>query len=192
MDRLPVLLTTNGQAQLFAVPKLLSKTAEAQARAIFSLLNHWSLEDKVQEMCFDTSSCNTGCYKGACILLKQLLRCSLLHIGCHHHVLELIAAASFSESIRSSSAPYVLLFKQFKTRWEYIDKTAYEDLSTDDYTDNAIADIKDEMVKILQTAVKVTQSRDGYRELLQLAIIFPQSVPPCSIRFVASKAMHQA
>ncbi len=192
VDRLPVLVTANGQAQLLAVPKLLSGTGEAQAKAIFSVLKDWSLEDKVQGMCFDTTSCNTGRHKGACILLQQLLGRNLLHIGCHHHVLELIATAAFSEAMGSSSAPYILLFKRFKTRWQYIDRTAFEDSSTDDYTDNAVADIKDEMVKILQTDVKVTQPRDDYRELLELAIIFLGSVPPRGIYFAAPGAMHQA
>ena len=111
------------------------------------------MENKVQGMCFDTTSSNTAWHKGACIPFKQLLGRSLLHIGCHLYTLELIA---FSEAMGSSFAPYVLLFKRFKTRWQYIDKTAFEDLSTNDYTDNTVADIKDEMVKILQTAVKVS------------------------------------
>ena len=47
VDRLLVLVTTNGQAQLFAVPKLLSGAGKAQAKAIFSVLNDCSLENKV-------------------------------------------------------------------------------------------------------------------------------------------------
>ena len=132
VDRLPVLVTTNGQAQLLAVPKIPSGT-EAQAKAIFSVLKDWSLEDKVRGMCCDTTSSNTGWHKGACILLEQLL-----HIGCRHHVLELIASAAFSEAMGSSSAPCILLFKRFKTTWKYIDSTAFEDSSTDDYRQPAL------------------------------------------------------
>lgn len=143
-------------------------------------------------MCCDTTNSNTGRHKESCILLEQLLGRELLHIGCHHHVLELIAEASFSEAMRTSSAPDVLLFKCFKTRWQYIDKTTYVDSSTDDYTPNAVADFKDEMVQILETAVKVTQNRDDYRELLELAIIFLGAVPPRVIHFAAPRAMHQA
>ena len=65
VDRLPVLVTTNGQAQLLAVPKISSGTGEAQAKAIFSVLKDWSLEDKVRGMCCDTTSSNTGRHKGA-------------------------------------------------------------------------------------------------------------------------------
>ena len=128
----------------------------------------------------------------ACILLEQLLKRKLLHIGCRHHVLELIASAAFSEAKGSSSAPCILLFKRFKTTWKYIDSTAFEDSSTDDYTNSAVADVKEEMLKTLRTAVQVTQPRDDYRELLELAIIFLGSVPPRGIHFVAPGAMHHA
>ena len=44
VDRLPVLVTTNGHAQLLAVPKLPCGTGEAQANAVFSALKCWNLE----------------------------------------------------------------------------------------------------------------------------------------------------
>lgn len=57
----------------------------------------------------------------------------------------------------SSAASDVLLLKLFKTRWQYINKTTYEeDSSNDEYVANAVADSKDEMVQILETAVIVT------------------------------------
>ena len=65
VDRLPVLLTGNGQSQLLAVPKLPLGTREAQAKAIFSILKDWNLKEKVQGMYFDTTSSNTGRHKGA-------------------------------------------------------------------------------------------------------------------------------
>ena len=67
-------------------------------------------------MCFDTTSSNTGRHKGAYILLEQLFLRRLRHIECHHHVLEPIAAAVFSEAMGPSSALYALLFKRFKPR----------------------------------------------------------------------------
>ena len=191
MNRLPVLVTTNRQAQLLAIPKLPSGTGESQAKAIFSVLKDWNLRDKFQGICFDTTSCNTGCHKEASVFLEQLLERSFPHIGCHCIVLELIAAA-FSEFMRSSSAPYFFLIKQFKTRWQYIDKTAFEGFSTDEYIDNAVADIKKEMVKILQTAAKVIQPRDDCKELLELTIIFLESLPPPGIHYAAFVAMNQA
>lgn len=69
VDRLPVLLTGKGKSQLLAVPTLPSETRETQAQAIFFVLKDWNLEEKVQGMCFDTTSSNTSRHKCTCILL---------------------------------------------------------------------------------------------------------------------------
>ena len=45
------------------------------------------------------------------------------------------------------------------------------DSSTDNYTANAVIGFKDEMLEILKMAVKVTQSKDDFREFLKLTII---------------------
>ncbi|KAK4295407.1 hypothetical protein Pmani_032022 [Petrolisthes manimaculis] len=143
-------------------------------------------------MCFDTTSSKTGRHKGACVLLEEQYGREHLHLGCRHHVLELVAGAAFSEAMGTSSAPDVLLFKLFKSSWQVIDKTTYEDSSTDDYTAKAVAEFKDEMVQMLEMAVKVKQPRDDYRELLELTIIFLGAVLPQGIHFAAPGAMHQA
>lgn len=84
----------------------------------------------------------------------------------------------------------VLLFKRFKTSWHNIDKTTYGDSSTNDYRANVVVKFKDEMVEILETAFKVTQPRDHYRELLKLTIIFLGAVPFQGIYFAAPKALY--
>lgn len=141
-------------------------------------------------MCFDTTSSNTGQHKGTCIFLEQLLNHKLLHITCPHHILKLIAGTAFSQAMGTSSAPDVLLFKCFKTNLHNIDKTTYEDLSTDDYTANAVVNFKDEIVEILETAVKVIQPRNDYRKLLEHTIIFLGAIPPRGTHFAAPGALH--
>ena len=71
-----------------------------------------------------------------------------------------------------SSALDMLLLKCLKSRWEWFDHRSFQDSSTDAYTSDAFADIKDDMVKKLESFVTVTQPRDNYRELMELAIIF--------------------
>jgi len=192
VDRLPVIVTSNGQSQLLAVPKLPSGTGEAQANAIFAVLREWNLQEKVQGMCFDTTSSNTGQHKGTCTLLEQLIGHKLLHIGCHHHVLELIAGAAFGQAMGVSSAPDILLFKRFKSKWQFINQSAFEDSSTDEYTKNAVAPFKDEIVGKLQAAILTKQPRDDYKELFELALIFFGVAPPQGIHFKAPGAMHHA
>ena len=123
-------------------------------------------------MWFDTTSSNTGKHKWTCTLLQQLICRKLLHIGCHRHVLELIAGAAFAQAMRVSSAPNVFLFKQFKCKWQIIDQAFFEDSSTDDYTKNAVAHYQDEMVNKLQIAIKIKQPRGDYKELFELYLVF--------------------
>ena len=146
VDRLPVTVTSNDQSQLLATPNLQCDTGEAQAKAIFAVLKDWNLEEKVQGMYLDNISFNTGQHKGTCTLWEQLIGPKLLHIGFHHHVMELIAGAVFDRAMEASSAQDVLLFKQFKCKLQFIDQTFFLGFSTDDYTKNAVAHYKDEMV----------------------------------------------
>jgi hypothetical protein len=69
VDRLAVLVSGEGVMKLLAVPKLIGGTGEAQAKAIFNLLNEWDIVDRVRLMCFDTTASNTGLKKGACTIL---------------------------------------------------------------------------------------------------------------------------
>ena len=179
-------------SQLLAVPKIPAGTGKAEADAVFQTLKDWNLCDKVQGMCFDTTSSNTGRIKGACILLEQLLERHLLHIACRHHILELVAEAAFTASLFSSSAPEILLFKRFQAQWQFIDQNRYEDCSTDDIASNDIADIKEETVNFLNEALIDVQPPDDYRELIELALIFLGTRPSRGIHFAAPGAMHQA
>ena len=99
VDRLPVLVSGNGQVQLLA--KLPSTTEAAQAQAVFDVLQKINLDKKVEAMCFNTTSSNTGCHKGACVILEQLLGQDLLHIGCHYYILEILAKTAFQEIMGS-------------------------------------------------------------------------------------------
>ena len=124
--------------------------------------------------------------------MEQLIGRKPLHIGWQHHVLELIAGAAFAQAIGALSAPDVLLFKQYKCKWQFIDQTVFEDYSTDDYTKNSVAQYKDEMVKKLQSAIKTKQPRGDYTELFELCLIFLGVVSPQSIHVRAPGAMHHA
>ena len=62
-------------------------------------------------MCFDTTSSNNG----ACVEIERVLGKDLLHLACHHHIMELLARAAFLASLSPSSAPEVLLLKDFSS-----------------------------------------------------------------------------
>jgi len=108
-------------SQLLTVAKLPSGTGQAQASAVFEALKDWDVVTRVNAMCFDTTSSNTGRSMGACVLLEQMLGKELLYFACRHHVMELVVGAVFQACMGSTSGPEVPLFKRFQTRWEFID-----------------------------------------------------------------------
>ena len=70
--------------QFLGVLKILASTAEAQVTAIGNILHDWDLVDLVNAMCFDTTLSNTERLSEACVLLKQKLSKTFLHLGCCH------------------------------------------------------------------------------------------------------------
>jgi len=50
-DRLAVLMTEDCEKQILGVPELSFSTDQAQADAVFELLNEWKLADKITGMC---------------------------------------------------------------------------------------------------------------------------------------------
>jgi len=76
--------------KLLGVPKLPAGTGEAQANAVYQLIDDWQLTERIQSMCFDTTASNTGSKAGACAILSQKLQKPLLGLACRHHMHELV------------------------------------------------------------------------------------------------------
>jgi len=74
---LAVLDSGNGVRKLLGVPKLPAGTGEAQANAVYQLIDDWQLTARIQSMCFDTTASNTGSKAGACTILSQKLQIGL-------------------------------------------------------------------------------------------------------------------
>lgn len=136
------------------------------------MLNKWNISDSVCGLCFDTTSSNTGLSNGACVILQELLGRSLLHLACRHHILELVAAAAFNEAMSVTLSPEIPLFKKSKEQWKKIDKTHFQDYSSDIEVFEALSDIRDDVVQELQTALSQQQPRDDYKELIEITLIF--------------------
>lgn len=69
-------------------------------------------EEKVQGMCFDTTS-DTSNRKRTCVNLEKLLGHDLLHIVCRHLILQNFTGAAFDEALGFLSVS-VQLIKQVK------------------------------------------------------------------------------
>lgn len=60
VERLSVIITGLNCEQLLGVPKLNDSNAFHQSQVIFELLQDWNITDKIEALCFDTMSVNTG------------------------------------------------------------------------------------------------------------------------------------
>ena len=84
-------------------------------KSVYSALEQWSALDKIQAMCFDTTTVNTGRIKGACVLMEQLMEKKLLHLPCRHHILEVVLGSVFDGVIGKTKDPHNRIFsKNFK------------------------------------------------------------------------------
>ncbi|KAG0698584.1 hypothetical protein GWK47_026013 [Chionoecetes opilio] len=193
VDRLPIIISGIGGAQLLAVAKLGSGTGESMAAAVVSALETWGVADQVVGMSFDTTASNTGRRNGACVLIEQKMGKDLL--------LSPVVTISWSWwYMRCSSVflgvphrPSICSSKRFQTSWESIDR---EDFGTGIMVEEVatvLEDVKDEALRwTLQVLQEREDLRDDYRELVKLVIIFLGGAPPGGIRFLAPGAMHQA
>ena len=91
--------------------------------------------------------------------------------------MELLAGAAFSEAMGSSSRPTVLLFEKFRGKWHLINQNAFEDSSTDAFTQEAVSEVTEEIVMFLKKELSKTQPRDDYRKVMELVIFFLGSTP---------------
>jgi len=53
--------------KLLGVPKIPKGTREAQATAVFELLEEWNLIESINCMSFDTTASDSGVKAGACV-----------------------------------------------------------------------------------------------------------------------------
>lgn len=113
VDRSAVLVSGDGVMKLLGVPKLPNGTGEAEATAVFNLVQEWNLADRIIFVSFDTTASNTGVYSGACVLLEQKMGKELISLACRHHILELIVAKVFDTLMGLSSGPNIKLFQRF-------------------------------------------------------------------------------
>ena len=187
VDRLPILVSSFETEQLLQIPKLISGTGLNIANAVFKSLQDWKLLQKINSMCFDTTSTNTGIHNGACVHLETHLKKKLLYSACRHHVSELMLGTVFECHMGASSAPDVQIFKRFKNQWSFFN---HDDTSSSIELDNPA-----EIIVFCEERLKEDQPRDDYKELLELAILCAGGEPKRprrGKRFMQPGAMHHA
>lgn len=171
IDRIPVVVSYNGKEQLLGIPAISSGTGQQQAEAVYDLLQEWSLIEKVEALCCDTTVSNLGRLKGACVLLEQAIGKDLLYLPCRHHIYEIILRSVFDEKMEKSKAPNVEIFNRFRDAWAKIDKINFISGLKDTKVNDAVGNVC-EILKFAFQSLNLKQPRDYYKELLQLSIVF--------------------
>lgn len=192
VDRLPIIVSGCGTEQLLCVPKLSSGTGKSMANAMIATLTDWGITDNIRALSFDTTSSNTGRINGACTLVEQELGRNLLHLGCRHHIHEIILEEVFSTTMGPSSGPDIQLFKRFKAFWSNIVFTDYKPGIDVPNIAIALADVLDETKSFITDQLDRSHQREDYRELLELALIFIGGVPRRGLLFRKPGAIHRA
>ena len=86
VERLPVLVSGDGNEKLLGVPKINAGTGENEVNAFYGLLQERKLTEKVQAMSFYIISVNTGRHTRVCKRLEDKLGHEFLWLGCRHHI----------------------------------------------------------------------------------------------------------
>lgn len=191
VDRLPVIISAKGQEHFLGVPQLVSSSGD-MAAAIYNLLAENQLLDTVEALCCDTTASNTGRIKGACVLLERKLEKDLLCLPCRHHIYELVLKSAFEACIATSSGPEAGLFKRFQHAWANIDVSKYTIGIDDQFVRNSIGKDIEIMLHFAKEQVFIQQTRDDYKELLQLVITFLGGHEVKAIKFRLPGAFHHA
>ena len=195
VDRLPVLVSGDGQQKILAVQKLGDRKAEGTAAVILDAPEDWKVKDRIVAMCFDTTAVNTGAKSGVCLRLEMSLGRQLIYLACRHHMMEIVLEHVFSALLTEQSrSPDITLFLNFRDMWPMIDQTKYTTARDDESTLHRIQPWREETVSFAQDQLLREHPRDDYKELLELVIIFLGSVPhrQTAVRFHAPGAVHRA
>lgn len=187
VDRLPVLVSGDGNDKLLGVPKVSCGTAENEANAVYRLLEKWQLLEKIQAMSFDTTSVNTGRLNGVCVGLENRLGRELNWLACRHHVMEIILSKAFTICCGPSNSPDIPLFKRFKACWDAITRQNFSGLQVTP----EVSSFSDTTIAFLSTQCQQEQARDDYMELIELTLIV-LGLAPSTIHWRAPGPVHRA
>lgn len=175
VDRLPVIVTFDGNEQLLGVPKVSSGEGKGKriAEAVHGLLIEWGIADRVQALSFDTTSTNTGPFRGASLLLEQLLERDLLYLPCRHHIYELELKEAFEDKFGKTSSPGVPMFARFKEKWANIkDKPYSSGIEDDEVAIKIPVHVQIEIKTFCLTQLNDKHPRADYKEFLEIVLLF--------------------
>lgn len=192
-DRLAIIATAPGLEQILDMPDIPSGTGLEMSSAVYDALEKQNILSRTEAFVFDTTSSNTGRFKGACVLLEKAIGRDILFLGCRHHIFEIILAAVYSEAnVGVSTGPDIAIFKKFKKCWSKIDQQDFEPGISHPRIREIVGDDCEEILSYAFKKIEESYPRSDYKELLELIIIFLGGSPPRGIKFSKPGALHHA
>ena len=178
IERLPILVSSQGIVKIIAIPKLPNGKAETTAAAISNAITEWDLKESIVALCFDITVSKTGAKSGVCLRLEEFLGRQLLHFACRHHIMELVLEAVFSALLPDySRSPDISMFLNFRDMWTSFNKDDYCTASDAEATAARILPWRNAVIQFAEDQIKANLPRDDYKEFLELTIVFLGSVP---------------
>ena len=192
VDRLPIIVSGSDTEQLLCVPKLPSGTGKAMADALMDAVSDWGISGRIKALSFDTTSSNTGRLNGACTLFEQHLGREVLYLACRHHIHEIMLEEAFSVTVGPSSGPEILLFKRFRAFWPNIVFADYKPGIAVPTIAKALTDVMHDLKAFVTDQLEMDHTREDYREVLELTLVFIGGVPSRGLTFRKPGAIHRA
>lgn len=125
---------------------------------------------------FDLKNPKSGHTNGACAMLENLFKKTLLKLPCRHHLYEIMLRGAFQAKFGETSGPVPSFFEDFRKKWHTINQTNYTPGVENPYVRRVLEDISDDIIRFCQRELKKDIVRDDYKELLELTLIFLQLI----------------
>ena len=176
-DCLPIVVSGLDIEKLLGIPMLPVGSGTMMGQKVVEFVREWAgVGEHLVGLCFDTTSSNTGIHTGAITVVQQSLKRRLLFLACRHHMLEICAAAVF-DAFFTSKGPEIELFGRLKSQWQFIDKSKFDPLDSDEAGDGCLNSSEKAWLASRQAAVisnlrqhlEDVQPRQDYREFAEFA-----------------------
>ena len=107
--------------KLLGIPVIQDSTGSSQHNAVVQLLGEWDILDKVIGLVFDTTSSNTGRFKGSATAIETTLKKAVMWLACRHHVYEIHVKHVSDHFMGKRNSPSESLFVRFQKEWAELD-----------------------------------------------------------------------
>ena len=152
-DCLPIVVSGLDIEKLLGIPMLPVGSGTMMGQKVVEFVREWAgVGEHLVGLCFDTTSSNTGIHTGAITVVQQSLKRRLLFLACRHHMLEICAAAVF-DAFFTSKGPEIELFGRLKSQWQFIDKSKFDPLDSDEAGDGCLTSSEKAWLASRQAAV---------------------------------------